>query len=553
MKSSPPGRVKICLAQINTTVGDFAGNRRKIAAALLQASRLGCGAVIFPEMTVTGYPPEDLLFKKSFIDENTRVLKSLAPATKGLFAVVGFADCDAKTGALYNAAAVFLDGKLAHVYRKNKLPNYGVFDEKRYFSEGKKPLIFKALGLRWGISICEDIWDRQSFVYRKEYSRKVDCLINISASPYHCEKMKERKLLLKELTQATKSWVIYLNLVGGQDELVFDGGSLVADPNGNVFAQAAQFSEELKVVEPDFLTRKKTATPKSRPLVLEEEIYSALTLGTRDYFVKNGFKKAVIGLSGGIDSALVAALASDALGPENVIGVTMPSPYNSPETYRDSKAVAANLKIRCLEFRIDSLFAEYKKVLQSVFAGLEENSAEENLQARIRGTLLMALSNKFGYLVLTTGNKSEIAAGYCTLYGDMAGGFAVIKDVPKTMVFRLAKWRNRKGPGEVIPASVIERAPSAELRHNQTDQDSLPPYEVLDRLIDVYVDKDHSLEKAMGKDLSPAEAQRIARMIERSEYKRRQAPPGIKITPRAFGRDRRMPITNHFLPGEMKS
>ncbi len=539
--------MRVCLAQINTTVGDFESNRKKILDALSFAAQEKCQAVFFPEMTLTGYPPEDLLFKKSFVEENTKILRSLAAHTCGLLAVVGFAEKDAKTGTLYNSAAVFENGRLKFIYRKNRLPNYGVFDEKRYFSEGKKPLIFKALGVRWGISICEDIWDKESFVYRREYSKKVDCLVNISASPYYRRKQEERKKLMRGLTAATKSWAIYLNLVGGQDELVFDGGSLVVDPRGNVFSEALQFQEELRVVEFDPRAKKAASSKKRKAVSEEEEIYSALKLGIHDYVTKNGFKGTVIGLSGGIDSALVAALAVDALGAKNVTGVTMPSPYTSAETYADSKLLASRLGVRCLEFRIDSLFAEYKKVLESVFAGQKEDSTEENLQARIRGALLMALSNKFGWLLLTTGNKSEIATGYCTLYGDMAGGFAPIKDVPKTMVFRLSRWRNQKASAELIPQTVIDRAPSAELRLNQKDQDSLPAYELLDQFVDAYVEKDIPLEKILPSGMGREEALRIARMIDLNEYKRRQAPPGIKITPRAFGRDRRMPITNRFL------
>ena len=542
-----PGLVRVCMAQVNTTVGDFAFNQKKVIDALVFAKTQKCQVVVFPEMTIPGYPPEDLLFKQSFVDQNYKVLHSLTAHTRGLLAVVGFVERDPKSKALYNSAAVFFDGKLAAIYRKNKLPNYGVFDEKRYFSEGKKPLIFKAFGARWGISICEDIWDKESFVYRREYSRKIDCLINISASPYCRGKQKTRIDLMKKLTSSTKSWVLYLNLVGGQDELVFDGGSLLVDPSGKLAAESPQFKEDLRVVELAFKGAKRKAYIKNKVMVEEEEIYKALTLGLGDYVTKNGFKKAVIGLSGGIDSALVAALAVDALGAENVIGVTMPSPYTSTETYADSKALAAKLGIRCLEFRIDSLFSEFQKVLKSVFADLEANSTEENLQARIRGTLLMALSNKFGYLVLTTGNKSEMATGYCTLYGDMAGGFAVIKDVPKTMVFQLADWRNKHAGLALIPRSIIDRAPSAELRPNQKDQDSLPAYKFLDQLIDAYVEKDASIEKLLNLGVGESEVIRMVRLIDTNEYKRRQAPPGIKITPRAFGRDRRMPITNRFL------
>ncbi len=541
----PQGFFRVCLAQINTTVGDFAANRQKVLDALSFAREEGAQLVVFPELTLCGYPPEDLLFKTHFIDENRRLLADVAAHTPGLTAVVGFAERDAKSGHLYNSAAVLSGKKIKAIYRKNKLPNYGVFDEKRYFREGTKPLIVKIAGKRVGISICEDIWDPQSFVYRRGYSGKVDVLVNISASPYHRNKQTERKRLLKMLSVSTKSWVIYINLVGGQDELVFDGGSVVMDPWGATHAEAELFKEQMVVVD---IPGKSIATPAPPPRD-EEEVYSALVLGTADYVRKNGFKKVLIGLSGGIDSALVAAIAVDALGAENVIGVTMPSPYTSSGTYEDSRELAANLGVRLLEFRIDSLFAEYRRVLESVFEGLPENIAEENLQARVRGNLLMALSNKFGHLVLTTGNKSEIATGYCTLYGDMAGGFAVIKDVPKTLVFALARWRNKKAGTEFIPKSIIARAPSAELRHGQKDQDSLPPYDVLDRFIDAYIGKGHPAGRIKAAGLSAAEAARVSRLIDKSEYKRRQAPPGIKITPQAFGRDRRMPITNRYREG----
>lgn len=537
----------LCLAQINTTVGDFSANQSKIEEALLWARSNNCQVVIFPEMTVSGYPAEDLLLKSSFLEQNLRIIQGLAPKTKGMMVVVGFAQRDPKSKKVYNSAAIYLDGKIHAIYQKNKLPNYGVFDERRYFSEGSKPCFFKAFGVRWGISICEDIWDQESFVYQKKYTGKVDCLINISASPYCRGKLKARKDLLKKLSRATRSWVVYLNLVGGQDELVFDGGSLLVDPKGNLRFQAKQFQEELLVAPLMLRGKPSKSLKKVAPLSEAEEVYEALKLGVRDYVGKNGFRSVVMGLSGGIDSALVAAIAVDALGPEKVHGVTMPSPYTSPETYQDSKGLAKNLGIRCLEFRIDSLLAEYKKVLQSVFAGLQEDVTEENLQARIRGTLLMALSNKFGHLLLTTGNKSEVATGYCTLYGDMAGGFGVLKDVPKTLVFGLARWRNRIAGQALIPQTVLDRPPSAELRYGQKDQDSLPPYALLDQLIDAYVEHDQALRQIKIGGLSHQEIYRVLRLIDASEYKRRQAAPGIKITPRAFGRDRRMPITNRYI------
>lgn len=537
----------LCLAQINTTVGDFSANQSKIEEALLWARSNNCQVVIFPEMTVSGYPAEDLLLKSSFLEQNLRIIQGLAPKTKGMMVVVGFAQRDPKSKKVYNSAAIYLDGKIHAIYQKNKLPNYGVFDERRYFSEGSKPCFFKAFGVRWGISICEDIWDQESFVYQKKYTGKVDCLINISASPYCRGKLKARKDLLKKLSRATRSWVVYLNLVGGQDELVFDGGSLLVDPKGNLRFQAKQFQEELLVAPLMLRGKPSKSLKKVAPLSEAEEVYEALKLGVRDYVGKNGFRSVVMGLSGGIDSALVAAIAVDALGPEKVHGVTMPSPYTSPETYQDSKGLAKNLGIRCLEFRIDSLLAEYKKVLQSVFAGLQEDVTEENLQARIRGTLLMALSNKFGHLLLTTGNKSEVATGYCTLYGDMAGGFGVLKDVPKTLVFGLAQWRNRIAGQALIPQTVLDRPPSAELRYGQKDQDSLPPYALLDQLIDAYVEHDQALRQIKIGGLSHQEIYRVLRLIDASEYKRRQAAPGIKITPRAFGRDRRMPITNRYI------
>ncbi|MBI4432028.1 MAG: NAD+ synthase [Candidatus Omnitrophica bacterium] len=540
----PSGKpFKIHLAQINTTVGDLPGNRQKIVNAIHQA-RLGrADLVSFPELTIAGYPPEDLLYKKKFIKENRKVLESLRPETAGLVAVVGFVDQD-KKGLLYNAAAVFADRKLLKVYRKNLLPNYGVFDEKRYFTAGSGPAIIAWKGMRIGLTICEDIWQKESYVYQKSFRGKVSLILNISASPYYMGKQSERFSLVQNLARHTGAFVAYHNLVGGQDELVFDGGSFVVSPQGRILCQAKRFEEDAVAVDLSVTEKIKNAPALMRP---EEETYQALCLGTRDYVRKNGFKKVLVGLSGGIDSALVACVARDALGKENVIGVTMPSRYTSQETLQDAKVLADNLDITCHAIEMDPIFASYLKTLEPIFLGQPHNIAEENLQARVRGNILMAIANKFGHMVLTTGNKSEMATGYCTLYGDMAGGFAVIKDVPKTLVFRLARYRNAFSDSP-IPVSTIARPPSAELRHNQKDQDTLPPYSELDRFIELYVEKDLSVDEVIRKGIQKDVALKSAKMVDGNEYKRRQSPPGVKITPKAFGRDRRMPITNRFLP-----
>ncbi len=533
-------RLRLFMAQINPTVGDMTGNVEKILHALAIAKGQGADLVVFPEMAIPGYPPEDLLFRQSFIKSNEQALAKVQKATAGITAVVGFIERD-RSGALYNTAAVFANKRRVGVYRKNKLPNYGVFDEKRYFSEGKGSFIFKLRSQRIGVTICEDIWQKDSYVYRKSFIGKVDLLINLSASPYHADKEIIRQKLVGSLAKRLHAHVLYLNLVGGQDELIFDGGSMVADPSGRIVARAETFQEDLYGVT---LPVSKADPPKNRPLGGDEAVYKALVLGTHDYIRKNGFKKVLLGLSGGIDSALVARIAVDALGPANVLGVTMPSPYTSKGTYQDAHLLAQNLGIECLEFKISGIYKDYLKLLAPAFKGLAPNIAEENLQARIRGNLLMALSNKYGYLVLTTGNKSEMATGYCTLYGDMAGGFAVIKDVPKMLVFRLARWRNTLTPKNSIPESILRRPPTAELRRNQTDQDTLPAYAKLDKILEMYVERDYPLERIIAAGEDRKTVHRTARMVDLNEYKRRQAPPGIKITPRAFGRDRRMPITH---------
>lgn len=554
--------LRIALAQINTTVGDLEGNSRKILSFSSRAVRAGAHMVVFPELTLTGYPPEDLLLKKHFIDDNMRALKKIIPSIKNITAVVGFVDRDQK-GRIYNAAAVVANGKLKGVYHKNNLPNYGVFDEKRYFLKGDGIKLFDYNGAAFAVSICEDVWteDGPCGMAAKAGAK---ILLNLSASPYHAGKTQEREKILARRAKENKAYVLYCNLVGGQDELVFDGASLVLSPNGKVIARAQSFDEDIIVVNIEILRTKKISKAISagakplidgtinvpcamaRQLSPEEEIYRALVLGTRDYIFKNGFDKAVLGLSGGIDSALVATIAKDAIGKENILAVSMPSSYTSSATRADAKKCAKNLDIALEEVSIKKVFSAYLQTLKASFLGLKTNITEENIQARIRGNILMAFSNKFGHLVLTTGNKSEIAVGYCTLYGDMAGGFAVIKDVPKTTVYRLAHFVNKKAGWAVIPRTIIQRAPTAELRKNQKDQDTLPPYPVLDKILKAYVEEDKGLGRlAQTRHQAPL-AKKIISLIDRMEYKRRQAPLGVKITPKAFGKDRRLPITNQY-------
>ncbi|MBI1952728.1 MAG: NAD+ synthase [Candidatus Omnitrophica bacterium] len=529
--------MKIAFAQINVTVGDLPGNAAKIASFLAKARRAKAGLVLFPELAVTGYPPEDLLFKPSFIEGNLKVLKRLVLLTRGVTAVIGFVDRDPQ-GRLYNAAAVAANGRLLAVYHKVHLPNYGVFDEKRYFTPGAKPLVFPPA---IGVSICEDIWAEEG-PCRQEAWAGAKVLVNISASPYHAGKLRERERLLARRARACQAWICYNNLVGGQDELVFDGGCLLVSPKGQVVFRAPQFTEDL------FLASiPSSGKPRRRPLPADGEIFRALVLGTRDYVQKNGFRRVVIGLSGGIDSALTAAVAAAALGRKGVVGVSLPSRFSSAGTRADARAVAKALRIRFLEIPVEPVVAAFSQALRGSFEGRKADATEENLQARIRGTLLMALSNKFGWLVLATGNKSELSTGYCTLYGDMVGGFAVIKDVTKTQVYRVSRAANRHFGRRVIPESVFTRAPTAELKPRQTDQDTLPPYPVLDTIVKDYVEADRPAASIRSRGKAVASVlDRVIRMVDRNEYKRRQAPVGIKITPRAFGRDRRMPITNRF-------
>jgi len=534
--------MRVALGQLNVAVGDLAGNVRRITAAMARARAAGCAVAVFPELAIPGYPPEDLLFKPSFIAANLRGLRDVVAAARGIAVIVGFVD-RGRDGRLFNAAAVAERGRVTARYDKQALPNYGVFDERRYFTPGTRPCVTMVAGTRVGLSICEDLWADDGPVVA-EARAGAQVLINLSASPYHAGKLKAREQLLARRARQTRRPFLYVNLVGGQDELVFDGASLVVDAGGRVRARAAQFREDLLIIELPLRGSDPKGSDPKPALPLMEEVYEALVLGTRDYVRKNGFSDVVVGMSGGIDSALTAAIAVEALGSQHVTAVSMPSPYSSAATQQDARAVARRLGIRFLTLPITPVLRTYLAALRGVFRGRRPDTTEENLQARIRGTLLMALSNKFGWLVLSTGNKSELSTGYCTLYGDMVGGFAVLKDVPKTWVYRVARVANAR-QGGAIPARVFRRAPTAELRPRQTDQDTLPPYPVLDRLVTAYVEQDRPASAL--RRLAPASVvERVVRMVDAAEYKRRQAPPGIKITPRAFGRDRRMPITNQF-------
>ncbi|MGA2163277.1 MAG: NAD+ synthase [Solirubrobacteraceae bacterium] len=614
--------MRLALCQMNATVGDIAGNAQRIRAGIAAARAQGAQLVLFGELALTGYPPEDLLLREHFLQDTATALRELAADVEGIVAVVGYpewtrdvpgrahvergqseARAEAatveqdneefvgtpQTPLVHNAAAVLADGSVRSVYRKVHLPNYGVFDEQRYFAAGHTGEVIEVGGQHVGVTVCEDLW-RAGAPAAQEADAGARLIVNISASPYHAGKGMEREHLFAQRARECRTHIAFCGLVGGQDELVFDGHSFVLDPTGAPIARAAQFEEDLLVCELDLdhasaqgdegvvgaaegrhvaavdepPRQSPAPTPPKRlaaPIApAEAEIYAALCLGLRDYVQKNGFQHVVLGLSGGIDSALVGCLAVDALGAERVSVAIMPSPYSSTSTQDDARALARALGVRIHELPIAAPMDAYTATLRGEFAGREADLTEENLQARIRGNLLMALSNKFGWLVLTTGNKSEMSVGYTTLYGDLAGGFAVIKDVPKTLVYRLCEWRNldagsRPGPaggtaGEQvaapIPRSIIDRAPSAELRENQRDEDSLPPYEMLDRILHGYIELDHGRERLIADGLPAGEVDRTIRLVDLAEYKRRQAPPGIKITTRAFGRDRRMPITNWY-------
>jgi NAD+ synthase (glutamine-hydrolysing) len=532
---------RVALGQLNLTVGDLAGNVERMAAAATRAADARAELVCFPELSITGYPPEDLVLRPEFVRDNLAALDELAAKTADACPVIaGFVDRTER--GLHNAAAYLAGGEVRVRYHKIVLPNYGVFDEKRYFVPGEQSEQVSVGGISVGLSVCEDAW--HSGLPFADY-RGVPLVTNINGSPYHRRKLEERLGVLRDRAREFGGWIAYVNAVGGQDEIVFDGGSLVIGPDGEVACRAAMFEEDLLIVDVDDSSAhaERDAVWSQPP----ESIYRALVLGLRDYVRKNGFDDVVIGLSGGIDSALVAVLAVDALGPEGVRTLTMPSPYSSAESMEDAEDVASRLGIRIDTAPIDAIFDAYRSTLRPLFEGRPEDVAEENIQARIRGNLLMAISNKFGSLVLATGNKSEYAVGYATLYGDMAGGFAPIKDVPKTLVYELCRWRNEEGSSEPIPERVMTKPPSAELRPGQKDTDSLPPYEVLDPIVEAYVEDDLGVEEMVTRGHDRTTVERVIRMIDRTEYKRRQAAPGIKITPKAFGRDRRMPITNRYV------
>ncbi len=579
-------QLRIGLAQINPTVGDLDGNCALIAARIAQARTLGVELLVFPEMVVPGYPPEDLLLRPAFIARTIEKTRELAPLTEGMTVVVGSIERDVD---LYNSAAILHDGRWMGTARKRYLPNYGVFDENRYFASERRSNVFSRGGIVFGVNVCEDIWLSGGPSEEQVVRGGAEIILNVSASPYHAHKSTERRRMLSTRAADNLAIVAYVNLVGGQDEIVFDGASLLLDQQGRVIAEGNAFAEDLVVADIDLdevfnarlhdtrLRRERQmeedeplerielpmASPPqresggsaaTRPALVPRppraevdecaEIYQGLVLGLHDYVTKNGFDSVVLGLSGGIDSALTAAIATDALGSAHVVGVSMPSEYTSSESQRDAELLAKNLGLRFHTLAIRSVMESYESALAPAFAGVPRDITEENLQARIRGNYLMSLSNKFGWLVVTTGNKSETSVGYSTLYGDTAGGFAVLKDVYKTQVYALSRWRNQQRP--VIPEHTITRAPSAELRPDQTDQDSLPPYDALDEILKLYVEDDRAIGEIVRAGHDEALVRKVARMVDLAEYKRRQSPPGIKITPRAFGKDRRLPITNRW-------
>jgi len=572
--------LRIGLCQINTTVGDIEGNTKKILDYIARGKKLGADLLAFPEMAVTGYPPEDLLLMPNFIEANLKAIKRIAKTTSSISAVIGFVN---KDGDIFNSAALLHDGKLVDVYSKIYLPNYGVFDEDRYFQSGKENFIFTLRSTPIGLSICEDLWYPGDPIRTQALYGGAELIVNISSSPYHAGKCAFREKMISTRASDNSAIIAYCNLVGGQDELVFDGGSLIFDQRGELIVRGRQFEEDLVLADldmeavfrmrlhdprirrekqteeekglrkrelPDQIhsVRKRPSIPKrdSKPLDRLTEIYNALVLGTGDYIRKNGFHRVLIGLSGGIDSALTAAIAVDALGKKGVVGVAMPSQYSSKESLEDAKLLAKNLGIQFFTIPITDIFHAYLKTLSPSFKGRKPDVAEENIQARIRGNLLMALSNKFGWLVLTTGNKSEMSVGYCTLYGDMAGGYAVLKDVPKTLVYELTEFINKKEGKAIIPKNVFVKPPSAELRPNQKDEDSLPPYPVLDPILQAYVEEDKGVKDIAKMGFKESMIKEVIQMVDRNEYKRRQSPPGVKITHRALGKDRRLPVTNKY-------
>ena len=566
-------RLRIAACQLNTVVGDLDGNVAAMVAMLDRAEAAGCDVAVFPELAVTGYPPEDLLLKPGFVADNLASLEKIAARTGRCAAILGFVD---RRHDLHNAAAVCAHGEVQGVYHKRLLPNYAVFDEQRYFAPGQgDPVLFVIGGVRVGVSICEDIWSPNGPT-AAQAAGGAELVVNLNASPYYAGRLEERERMLGTRAADASCALVYVNQVGGQDELVFDGASLVVDASGRVLARAPQFVEDVMVVDLDVRPsfRKRLLDPRGRafsaplaqvtvtgepaehdgrvdptcaePLPREREVYEALVLGTRDYVGKNGFTDVVLGLSGGVDSSLVAAIAVDALGADHVHGVSMPSRYSSEGSRTDAARLAEVLASDYRTIAIEPAHRAFLEMLAPSFAGTEEGLAEENLQARARGVTLMALSNKFGWLVLTTGNKSEMATGFSTLYGDSAGGFAVIKDVPKLMVYALCRDLNARADREVIPEAVLTKPPSAELRPDQRDDQSLPPYDVLDPILEAYVEDDLTAGELEAAGFDPDLVRRVVHLVDRAEYKRRQYPPGVRVTPKAFGKDRRVPITNRY-------
>jgi NAD+ synthase (glutamine-hydrolysing) len=599
-----PRTLRLALAQVNTTVGDLEGNARLIREWVEKARAIGADIVAFPELAISGYPPEDLLLYPPFVAENEALLRDVAKNARGIVAIVGYAERDQGSSPsvpqtspdgpvlmkLYNSAAVLAEGRVAHVYRKVYLPNYGVFDEKRYFTPGQQCSVLDLGGVKFGVNVCEDIWFSTG-PSEVQCAAGAELIITINGSPYEVGKEDTRTDLVRGVAGRNRAYAAYVNMVGGQDELVFDGGSMVAGPDGGLIAMSPLFEEDLLTVDLDLEWVRRTRQGKQQAAASEKElsrigeplhrslpplpehgksplpppavrkmdrvesVYRALVTGTRDYMRKTGFQKALVGMSGGVDSSLVCAVAADALGPENVTGVAMPSRFSSEASFLDAAEVCRRLRVKLWTIPIEPAHSAFEQMLAGAFRDTAPNVAEENVQARIRGNVLMSLSNKFGWLVLTTGNKSEMATGYATLYGDMAGGYAVIKDVPKTLVYELCDWRNRAGPGAPIPQSVIDKAPTAELKPGQKDQDTLPPYPVLDRVLEMYIVKRLSPRQIIeaeasfgGERADEATVRRVIKMVDRAEYKRRQAAPGVKITGLAFGRDRRLPIASRWEP-----
>ena len=569
--------IRIALAQINSTVGDLSGNTAKICSYIDKAKDLDVDLIAFPELAITGYPPEDLVFRNQFVQENMKCSSEVSYNTQGITAIFGFVELDNK---LYNSAAVASEGKLKGTHKKIFLPNYGVFDEERYFESGNTCPVFTINGTKVGVNVCEDIWYPlgPTSVQR---AAGAELIININGSPFHAGKRQDRESMLSERASDHGLFIAYVNQVGGQDELVFDGSSVVIDPEGKIISRGEPFEEDLVICDIDTTPLRQAREANTQEFFVEgleeigkpvhryisdeipqpkkpflertiqpvssiEEVRKALVVGTRDYVNKSGFQKVLIALSGGIDSSLVAAIAAEALGPDNVIGVSMPSQFSSVGSETDAKDLAKNIGIRIESIPIREIVASMELALRDQFHGTEWGVAEENIQSRIRGNLIMAMSNKFGWMVLTTGNKSEMAVGYATIYGDMAGGFSVIKDVPKLMVYDLCRHINGTSSSVVIPQSVLDKPPSAELRPDQKDTDSLPNYDILDPILEAYVERDRSFQEIVADGFESETVANILTLVDRNEYKRRQSPPGIKITPRNFGRDRRMPVTNKF-------